>query len=887
MKQDQRISLIGALILAVLTLTAGITVFAIMKGQTETILSKSLELSLQARVNNLEATVDDGVSKTRIVATRPFLTAELERLDRNPNDSGAHGALVRVAKSFLANGFSGITIFDDRGTAVVSRGHFRARPDLSVELRTSTPAWLLWANGMALRVDAKVENGNGLIGSVRTETELPDLDSMLLNARSLGATGELALCAPLERDMTCFPTALSAHVFPRLSRRPNGRPLPMSFALDGESGVVTTTDYRHHQVEAAYSPVGALGLGLVLKIDTAELYGPVRRQLFYIVPVLFVLLVTGVVLLRWQAMPLVRKLVNSEREARETNTRLSDSEARIRSIFEGVNDGIVTFDESGRIENVNTAAERIFGYRAVELAGCELSALMPDAGERLLAGAGDKAGDESGHGRLSAAQECVARRRDGTQFPVEVRVSAMHAGNRRLWIATIHDITSRKLSEQRIVHMASHDPLTDLPNRALLQDRIQQAIAHAHREGHRVAVLFIDLDKFKTINDSLGHEVGDRLLQAVARRIQTHVREIDTVARQGGDEFIVVLPGINDAGDAAGTADKILVSLAEPYAIDGHELHSGASLGISLYPDDGTDVDTLLKGSDTAMYHAKDSGRNTYRFFTAAMNAMAAERLSLETSLRSALERGELSLHYQPIVELVDGRVRTMEALLRWQLSGGEWIPPSRFIPVAEDIGLIGSIGEWVLTTACRQLQQWRSAGYPIEHISVNLSLRQLRHRDPVGFIGKVLQQTGVSPSSLELEITESVLMDNPEETISLLRELSAMGVSLSIDDFGTGYSSLSYLKRFPITRLKIDMSFIRDVASDPDDAAIVTAIVAMARSLGLRVTAEGVETKGQLAFLAERGCDEYQGYYFSRALSAEQATELLQGVVKNGSAAN
>ena len=672
MKEDQRIRSIGALILTVLTLAAGISVFVIMKGQTEAILSKSLELSLQARVNNLEATVDDGVSKTRIVATRPFLTAELERLDHNPNDVSAHAALVRVVESFLANGFSGITIYDGRGTAVVRRGRFRVRPDLSVALHTSTPAWLLWAKGMALRVDAKVQSGNRLIGKVRTETELPDLDSMLLNARSLRATRGLACCAPLQRDMTCFPTALSAHVFPRLSRRADGKPLPMSFALDGASGVVTTSDYRHHQVEAAYSPVGGLGLGMVLKIDTAELYGPVHRQLFYIVPVLFSLLVTGVLLLRWQAMPLVRKLVNSEREARETNTRLIDSEARIRSIFESVNDGIVTFDESGRIENVNPAAERIFGYRSAELAGRDLSVLMPDAGERLLASAWERSGDRAGHDWVSVTHEYVATRRDDSQFPVEVRVSDMHADNRRLWIATVHDITQRKLSEQRIVHMASHDPLTDLPNRALLQDRIQQAIAHAHRDGHRVAVLFIDLDKFKTINDSLGHEVGDRLLQAVARRIQAHVREIDTVARQGGDEFIVVLPGINDAGDAAGTADKILTALAEPYAIDGHELHSGASLGISLYPDDGTDVDTLLKGSDTAMYHAKDSGRNTYRFFTPAMNATAAERLALDSSLRNALERGELLLHYQPIVDLVDGRVRTMEALLRWQMSGGE-----------------------------------------------------------------------------------------------------------------------------------------------------------------------------------------------------------------------
>ncbi|MGA7800976.1 MAG: EAL domain-containing protein [Gammaproteobacteria bacterium] len=883
MKEDQRISLIGALILAGLTLAAGVTAFVVMQNQAQAVLRRSLGLSLQARVNNLVATVEHGIDKTRIVATRPYLIAEMARLNRRPSDREAHAALVRAAESFLTTGFRGIAFYDRKGGLVVKRGRFSTNPELSVSLHTSPPARLERAKVIGLRVDAGILDDGLPIGRVSTQTELPGLDAMLLNVRSLGATGELALCAPLEQDMACFPTALTHHVISRISRRPGGKALPMSFALDGDRGVVTTSDYRQQKVEAAYSPVGTLGLGMVLKIDTAELYGPVRRQLAFIVPVLLVLVAAGVLLLRWQVMPLVRKLVESERETRESNIRLSDSETRIRAILDGVDEGIVTVDEAGNIETVNPAAERIFGYRSAALAGREVTVLIPDAREHLVAGVSEEGGGEAGKARLSATQECVGRRSDDTRFPIEVRASEMHIGGRRRWIATVNDITQRKLNEQRIVHVASHDPLTDLPNRALLQDRIQQAIAHAHREGHRIAVLFIDLDKFKTINDSLGHEIGDRLLQAVARRIHGHLREIDTVARQGGDEFIVVLPSINDASDAVTTADKILASLAEPYQVNGHELHSSASVGISLYPDDGTDVDVLLKDSDTAMYHAKDSGRNTYRFYTPAMNAMAAERLSLETSLRNALDRQEFLLHYQPIVDLRDGRIRSMEALLRWQISGGEWVSPARFVPVAEDIGLIGAIGEWVLATACRQLQQWQASGCPIERIAVNLSLRQLRHRDPVESIGKVLQQTGVSPSCLELEITESVLMDNPEETVDILNGLSAMGVGLSVDDFGTGYSSLSYLKRFPINRLKIDMSFIRDVANDPDDAAIVTAVVAMAHSLGLRVTAEGVESEEQLAFLRDRACDEYQGYYFSRPLGAEQASELLSRRLQDG----
>ncbi|TPW11525.1 MAG: hypothetical protein FD130_1963, partial [Halothiobacillaceae bacterium] len=417
---------------------------------------------------------------------------------------------------------------------------------------------------------------------------------------------------------------------------------------------------------------------------------------------------------------------------------------------------------------------------------------------------------------------------------------------------------------QHIRHLATHDALTNLPNRTLLYDRITQAIAQAHRDGHYVAVIFIDLDKFKVINDSLGHDTGDLLLQAVATKLSVGLREVDTVARQGGDEFIIVLPNLKSAEDAAVTAEKLLAALSEPFMVKGYELHTGASIGISMYPTDGLDVETLMRSSDTAMYHAKESGRNNYQFFTAPMNAIAAERLSLETHLRHALERNEFVLHYQPIVSCQSGEVIGTEALLRWQQSQAEWVYPTKFIPIAEDIGLIGSLGEWVFMAASRQVRAWLDAGYPMPRVAINLSARQFRQSNLVQMIAHIIAVAEIEPQHIEIEITESLLMERTEEAIDKLKALSAMGIRVSIDDFGTGYSSLSYLKRFPIDKLKIDQSFVRELATDPDDAAIVVAIIAMAHSLDVKVVAEGVETAEQLAFLRQHGCDECQGYYFS-----------------------
>ncbi|HXN15478.1 MAG TPA: EAL domain-containing protein, partial [Usitatibacter sp.] len=442
-------------------------------------------------------------------------------------------------------------------------------------------------------------------------------------------------------------------------------------------------------------------------------------------------------------------------------------------------------------------------------------------------------------------------------------------------IGVAMDISDRKLAEQRVAHMAHHDALTGLPNRVLLRDRIQQAIAQAHRQGSQLAVLFIDLDRFKTINDSLGHELGDRLLQSVASRILVCVREGDTVSRVGGDEFVIVIPGLSSSADASAVASKVLEVLSSAFHLHGHDLHVAASIGISLYPSDGSDSATLMRNADTAMYHAKDSGRANYQYFTQHMNVAAQQRLNLENALRRALEVNEFDLNYQPIFELPNRRIVGFEALLRWKPAGRGAVPPSEFIASAEDCGLIVPIGEWVLREALNQAKSWQAPGRALR-IAINVSSNQLARPNFVERLRRVIEETGIDPKLVDLEVTEGVIIEAAGEARAALDEIAALGVGLAIDDFGTGYSGLAYLKRLPIDTVKIDQSFVRDLTIDADDAAIVTAIVAMARSLGVEVVAEGVETEEQLAELTRLGCHRAQGFLLGRPMGATAVTKML-----------
>lgn len=444
-------------------------------------------------------------------------------------------------------------------------------------------------------------------------------------------------------------------------------------------------------------------------------------------------------------------------------------------------------------------------------------------------------------------------------------------------IETLEDITERKRYEEQLEYQANHDGLTSLPNRNLLTDRIRQALLMSRRSHSEVAVFFVDLDNFKFINDSLGHDVGDRLLKIVAERLAGCVRSGDTVARQGGDEFVIIVSDQSVSDHATLIAGKMLALIAQPFRIDEHELVITCSIGISISPRDGEDVQALIKNADVAMFRAKEQGRNTFQFFTGEMNARSLARMTMEKYLRRALEHDELLVYYQPKVSLGTGRITSMEALVRWQHPEMGMVSPVNFIPLAEETGLIEPIGEWVLRTACAQNKAWQDAGLAPLTVAVNLSARQFRQQNIAGLVGRLLLETGLAPRYLELEITESMVMQDVERVAAILKELKGMGTSLAMDDFGTGYSSLGYLKRFPFDKLKIDQSFVRDITSDPDNAAIATTVIAMAHSLHLKVIAEGVETEGQLNYLRSHGCDEMQGYYFSRPVPALAFEQLLR----------
>jgi diguanylate cyclase (GGDEF)-like protein/PAS domain S-box-containing protein len=545
-----------------------------------------------------------------------------------------------------------------------------------------------------------------------------------------------------------------------------------------------------------------------------------------------------------------------------------------------IGDAVVCTDFAGNITFLNLVAEKMTGWSRQEAAGLRMAEVFRvlDASNRaIIANPMEMAVGQNRVVHLPA--NCILIRRDGFEIPIEDSVAPIHdrEGHPTGAVVVFRDVSAARAMALEMAHSAQHDFLTGLPNRMLLNDRVNQAITAAPRHGKKVAILFLDLDGFKHINDSLGHGVGDKLLQSIAKRLVDCVRASDTVSRQGGDEFVVLLSEVAHAPDTALTARRMLQTVAEPHRVDQHELHVTTSIGLSVYPDDGMDAETLIKNADTAMYQAKENGRQSYQFFKPAMNVRAVERQSIEESLRRAVERQEFTLHYQPKINLRTRGITGAEALIRWTHPTRGPVSPAHFIPVAEDCGLIVPIGNWVLREACRQARTWLDAGLFPGTMAVNISSMEFRDDNFLNGVFTALRETRLDPGALELELTESVLMKRAESAAKVLETLRASGVQLAIDDFGTGYSSLSYLRRFPIDALKIDQSFVRQIDNGPGETTIVTAIISMGRSLKLRVVAEGVETPRELAFLKAQQCDEAQGYYFSRPVPAPDFAALLK----------
>jgi len=589
-------------------------------------------------------------------------------------------------------------------------------------------------------------------------------------------------------------------------------------------------------------------------------------------------------------------LAASVDESKKANEKLIDSQNKLKSILDAQTDylkvaenelilaenvfnksvqAIFITNSDGIILRANSAFSKITGYCNTEAIGRDPRFLRSGKHDKIFF-------DELWHELLNEGSwqgEVWDRRKNGEIFPTWQTMTAVRDDQNQLiqFISIFSDISEKKLSEERIHHLAHYDVVTGLKNRAAFHDQLAKSISHADRQGHKLALLYLDLDNFKLINDASGHPVGDMLLKHIANRIKLMIREEDTIARLGGDEFVILLVGINTIQDAAMVAEKVLLEMAKPVLLEHTEVVVTGSVGVSTFPMDARDADILLKNADVAMYRAKEKGRNNFQFYTAEMNAQAEERLQLESDMRKALERNEFVLHYQPQANLETGRIIGCEALVRWQHPERGLIPPNIFIPVAEESGLIRQLGEWVLYTACMQQKKWHQSDLYSIRMAVNISGRQFISQQLIFEIQKIITDTGIDPNKLELELTESTIMENVEENITVLQKLHDMGVQLSVDDFGTGYSSMAYLKRFPIDQLKIDQSFVRDIVTDADDAAIVNATTALGHNLHMHVIAEGVETLEQLQFLKNNGCDEIQGYYFSRPVTADEFTALLR----------
>lgn len=556
---------------------------------------------------------------------------------------------------------------------------------------------------------------------------------------------------------------------------------------------------------------------------------------------------------------------------------LKDSERRFRGLFENASEGIFQSSPAGVYLNVNRALAAIYGYETPD----EVIAAVGDIERQLYVDPTRRAEFVKLIQLNGSITNFVSeiRRRDGERIWISENARTVYddAGNLLCYEGTIENVTEAKRTQENLEYLANHDAVTGLPNRLLMNDRLRQMMLQAQRNGSVVAVALIDLDHFKLINDTFGHNQGDQLLQTVARRMQACLRDSDTVARLGGDEFVLLLSGEGRGEALSQVAQRVLKAIALPWRIEQRELSVSCSIGVSVFPRDGRDVQTLLKNADTAMYKAKELGRNNSQFYSADMNAAILERLELQNALYHAVEAGKFVLLYQPKVDLASGKIAGMEALLRIDDEKRGLLLPQNFISIAEETGLIVTIGEWVMREACRFNKSLQARGLPPLRIAINLSARQLMHNELLRTVEQTLQDAGLAAEYLELELTESMVMHDPEDVIATLNQLKALGVHLSIDDFGTGYSSLSYLKRFPVGSLKIDQSFVRELGEDDNAAAIVRAIISLGHGLDMQVIAEGVETPQQLAFLMENRCDAMQGYLFSRALNADEFVTLLE----------
>ncbi len=910
------------LALLTLVLLGSLAYFSARDALTEQVLNNLVSVAaIQER--QLQGIVEQNLERLALVASRTQLRLSLRNYTQE-NDQPLHQEkMTRILKDAADTvaAFHRLFVLTLDGRVVASSetaelGKSQVDADYFLEGQLANHVDLFYRDdrgGLGVYFAGPLYLDEQLLGVLVIDADVSNMIASITDYHGLGSTGETILVRQ---------NAVGDAVFLTPARFAEGAALTRSISgQERDSPYIQTlfkhplllenaVDYTGHEVIAATRYLDTVGWGLVVQIRRAEAFQPIYRlrAVLLILISLFsaAVLLASLYIARSITRPVSRltavagkiskgdlserALVTSQDEvgllARAFNrmtehliddiNELRRAEEKFQALLESAPDAIVIIERDGMICLANYQAGLLFGYAPGELLGKPIELLMPERFRSDHVGFRERFFAAPHYRPMSESLELFCQRKDGTELPVEISLAPIETRDGLLVASAIRDISERKQAQERLLKQANFDTLTGLPNRLLAADRLSQALAHAARTHHEVAVMFLDIDRFKNVNDTLGHSVGDDLLKVVAQRLGKCVRAEDTVARLGGDEFLLIVPDLNQLSDAEIVAEKILEALRQPCVIGDRELFVGASIGITGYPSDSEDPDILLRNADAAMYRAKDAGRNTYRFFTPEMNIQLQQRLEMESHLRYAIRDAELELVFQPQVDIRTGRIVAAEALVRWENKVLGAVPPCDFIPLAEETGLINPIGDWVLLRACRAAKRWPvNQNSPIR-VAVNVSAIQFRGGELVDSVSRVLRESGLPACSLELEITERVLLEDVANTARVLRDLKRMGVRLALDDFGKGYSSLSYLKRFPFDTLKIDRSFVSGVTVNSGDAALCKAITAMANSLNLSVIGEGVETAEQWEFLRSHGADVVQGYYISKPVGQEALLEFM-----------
>lgn len=885
--------------LALIVPAAGVIVLQLQSKQVERVTFSNLTAIAQLKSGQIENWLSERQGDAKLLSFNHDFAAHLEQFKRNGN-AGAQQSIAGHLSIFKDSyGYTGIMLLDTDGRLMLMLGDQDDRPDdLPGEIRQAL------ATGKIQRSPLyRDETGNVHLDWVTPVFAQDARGEHPVAVVVLRATAGLFLYPTIQTWPTASDTAETllvrrdgdSVVFLNDLRHRQGtalilRPrldtpdLPASIAIRANKpGVTTGTDYRGKKVLAAYRPIAGTDWFLVAKVDRDEVMVPLQEMVFMVSFVAFsaVIVLTVAILLLWRQQRRMQNLVMKAQQAEvaqklnAADASLQQSMERTHALVDSALDAIISVDQNDKVVAWNPQAENIFGYPAAEAIGKSVSNLIIPPMHREAHRQGMARFISSGQATIIGKRtEIQAMRADGSIFPVELTLSSLVQNGEHYFSSYIRDISDRKKAEETIYDLAFYDPLTHLPNRRLMLDRLKQTLLSSTRQQRYGAILFIDLDDFKTLNDTKGHEIGDMLLVEITRQLLTAVHADDTVARIGGDEFVVVLDTLDVATEVAAkqaqsVAERILAAINQPHDLQGHEYHCSASIGITLFLDHEITMEDLLKHADVAMHQAKQSGRNTIHFFDPKTQAALESRVQMESWMRKSLNN-HYKLFYQKQVN-EDGRTTGAEALIRWIHPEKGMISPAEFIPLAEETGLILPIGQWVIETACAQLKAWeQEAGTRHLMIAVNVSARQFHQNDFVNQVLSVLDKSGADPEKLKLELTESMLVNDVEGVISKMMALKSRGVKFSLDDFGTGFSSLSYLKRLPLNQLKIDQSFVRDALTDPNDAAIIRTVIALGQSMGMEVIAEGVETEAHQNFLAVHGCHLYQGYLFGKPMSLE-----------------